>query len=125
MKISTCPLTRVLVLAGNERQGPTARNVSGPHTSDGGHDFHLMWITPGYEPSHRSLEQIRQAVAESEILLVSPRMGKIQRRAALEAARRHGVVIVQLLGSGTGASGVARSAGDAVDRYVTDTLAAS
>lgn len=125
MKNFICAVPRVLVLAGNERQESAARSLSGTHRSPGGQDFDLLWIPPGFVPSHRSLETIQLAIAKSTILLVSPRMGKIQRRTALETARSHGVVVVQLTGSGTGASGVKRSAGDAVDRHLDEVLAAS
>lgn len=109
----TC--TRVVVVSGNERQKKSSLRLKPSYTSPNGRQFELEWLAAGYDPTRRALEKIVTAVASADVLLISPRVGKINRAEAIAKARRHGVIIVQLHGSGTGSSGVIREAGHAVD----------
>lgn len=109
---------RVLALAGNARQQSASARVSGLHVTSGGSTFSLDWNPAGFEPTHRVLALVERAIDAADILLVSPRLGTIIRRHAIAYARRHGVVVVQLVGSGTGQTGVLRAAGEAADDFL-------
>jgi hypothetical protein len=114
----------VVVLAGNERQIQAAQRLNGKHTSPGESPYILDWLTPGYHPTHRCLATVDKKIAAADLMLIAPRLGTIIRQHAINQARRHGVVIIQMPGAGTGASGIARAAAEAVDGFWRDRGAA-
>ncbi len=106
---------KVVVVAGNERQSKAAQNLPQEARSPDGYRFEITWLAAGYHPTRRILTDISTAVARADVVLVSPRLGKIVRSTAIAEARRTGVAWVQIHGAGTGIAGVCRQAADAVD----------
>jgi len=119
----TC--SRVVVVSGHDRQNKAVRRLDKAQTSPHGNRFTLDWLTPGYDPSRRSLAEIKRAIAQADFVLVSPRLGKILRGAAITEARRIGTIVVQINGAGTGLTGVLRQAAAAVDNHFATAAVAS
>lgn len=115
---------RVVVVSGNERQSKATQRLKNSYESESGHRFAIDWLAAGYDPTRRVLATISIALSTADLLLVSPRVGKIIRAHAISEARRNEIEIVQLIGSGTGVSGVVRESGRAVDWFISDRGAA-
>lgn len=110
-------ILRVVALAGHDRQRKVAERLRGRHDSPAGRSFDFAWVPIGYDPTARNIALIEQIVAAADLVLIAPRVSTILRGHAFKEARRHSVVIVQLVGAGTGATGLLRAAGTAVDTY--------
>lgn len=110
-------ILRVVALAGHDRQRKVAKRLRGRHDSPAGRSFDFTWLPIGYDSTARNIAVIEQIVASADLVLIAPRCSTILRGYAFKQARLHSKVVVQLLGAGTGATGLLRAAGAAVDTY--------
>jgi hypothetical protein len=108
---------RVVALAGHERQRKVAERLRGRYDSPAGRSFDFAWVPIGYDPNARNIAVIDKIIASADLVLIAPRCSTILRGHAFKQARRHSKVVVQLVGAGTGATGLLRAAGAAVDTY--------